>query len=248
MITDYYRHCMAGRPKGGFRYRTLVISHPTFIQSLRAQCHLRAFERREEYPTVIPFRIRPPTLQSTTTRVSLSLWSRPTRLGFVIFKPMTLMSLSVTVIDEKYRSAWKSFKRWRTKRKTALSCGILVAASTLFINLCATIYIPLHSAPTTGLQQPLNPRLFIGDCSQASKINTYVHFVVNALSSLILLTSNMFMQLLLAPTRKQIDIAHAKRRSVDIGIFSLGNFFVVSKRNRFIWVCLAITSLPLHLL
>jgi hypothetical protein len=157
------------------------------------------------------------------------------------------MLLPVTVIAEK-TSPWRSFNRWRTKRKTVLSCGCLVAASTLAINLCATVYIPLHSAPTAGLQQPLHPRLFIGNCSQASKINTYVHFVVNALSSLILLTSNMFMQLLLAPTRRQIDIAHAKKRSVDIGIFSLGNFFVVSKRNRILWVCLAFTSLPLHLL
>jgi hypothetical protein len=128
------------------------------------------------------------------------------------------------------------------------SCACLIAASTLVINLCATVYIPRYSTPTTGLQQPLHPRLFIGNCAQASKINTYVHLVVNALSSLILLASNMFMQLLLAPTRRQIDIAHDTKRSVDIGIFSLGNFFVVSKRNRILWVCLAFTSLPLHLL
>jgi hypothetical protein len=109
-----------------------------------------------------------------------------------------------------------------------LSGGCLVAALTFFINLGATIYIPLHSTPVAGSQQPLHPRLFLGGCSHASKINTYVHFMINALSTLILISSNMFMQLLLAPTREQVDKAHSSKRSLDIGIVSFRNFFVVS--------------------
>jgi hypothetical protein len=157
------------------------------------------------------------------------------------------MLLPVTAIAGK-TTLWKSFNRWRTKRRTALSCGCLVAALTFFISLGATIYIPLRSIPMAGSQQPLHPLLFLGRCSHAAKINTYVHFMINTLSTLILISSNMFMQLLLAPTRDQIDKAHHDNRSLDIGIVSLRNLFIISKCNRVVWLCLAMTSLPLHLL
>lgn len=72
--------------------------------------------------------------------------------------------------------------------------------------------------------------------------------MINILSTLLLSSSNMFMQLLLAPTRAEIDAMHKKQRWVDIGIPNLRNLRCVSKHNRVLWSILAFSSLPLHLL
>ena len=58
----------------------------------------------------------------------------------------------------------------------------------------------------------------------------------------------MCMQLLLAPTRTQIDNAHKNRRWLDIGIPSVHNFRYISVWHKVTWLLLALSSLPLHFL
>lgn len=145
-------------------------------------------------------------------------------------------------------SPWKSFKQWRTKRRTALLSGCSVVALTFLINMSATIYMHTHSVDELGAGKPLNPRLYLGSCSKSSTINTYLHVGINVLSTLLLSSSNMFMQLLLAPTRAQVDKAHRRQRWLDIGVFDLKNLWVISWRSRILWFILAFSSLPLHLL
>jgi len=123
-----------------------------------------------------------------------------------------------------------------------------MAALTLLLNLCATIYLRRHSVHEPGIRDPINPRLFIGDCTTAANLNRYLHIMINALSTLLLSSSNLFMQLLLAPTRKEIDGLHQRQQWVDIGIPSLRNLRFISARNRVLWCILAASSLPLHLL
>lgn len=55
------------------------------------------------------------------------------------------------------------------------------------------------------------------------------------------------MQILLAPTRHDIDKAHARSRFAEVGVQSFRNLRIVRLSNGFVWVLLAATSIPLHL-
>jgi hypothetical protein len=55
-------------------------------------------------------------------------------------------------------------------------------------------------------------------------------------------------QCLSAPTRLELDRAHQKGESLDVGILSLRNLSRIPRRKLILWGCLAASSLPLHLL
>lgn len=56
------------------------------------------------------------------------------------------------------------------------------------------------------------------------------------------------MQCLSAPTRKEVDEAHAKGKWLDIGVPSVRNLTSIPKLRLGMWVGLGLTSLPLHLM
>lgn len=88
--------------------------------------------------------------------------------------------------------------------------------------------------------------LYEGSCSVASRSEMGLHFLVNVLSTGLLLASNYCMQYLNAPTRKDVDWAHAKGLRLSIGTQSFRNFFVMKKRSITMWTVLLLTSLPIH--
>lgn len=111
------------------------------------------------------------------------------------------------------------------------------------INLALTIWSCTGEATDEGtrvLQQ--------GSCRSASRTNTAVHVLINALSAVLLAASNYCMQICIAPSRADIDKAHASRRWLSIGVPSLRNFNHVSPLRRACWALLCISSLPLHLI
>jgi hypothetical protein len=57
-----------------------------------------------------------------------------------------------------------------------------------------------------------NKLLYEGDCGEMKTIDTWSHFGINVLSTLILGASNYAMQVLVAPTRDDIDRAHPQGR------------------------------------
>jgi hypothetical protein len=87
-----------------------------------------------------------------------------------------------------------------------------------------------------------------GHCGTIRGANTGIHAALNVVSTLILGASTYAMQGMTAPTRQEVDIAHAKGKWVEIGTQSLRNLFYVRKRNAWVWVLLGTTSLPFHLL
>ncbi|KAH7068666.1 hypothetical protein FB567DRAFT_599060 [Paraphoma chrysanthemicola] len=86
-----------------------------------------------------------------------------------------------------------------------------------------------------------------GSCAQIRGINTGIHAALNVLSTLILGASTYAMQGLTAPTRDEVDKAHAKGKWVEIGTQSIRNLFYSRKRNVWIWAVLGLTSMPFHL-
>ncbi|KAF1972724.1 hypothetical protein BU23DRAFT_534554 [Bimuria novae-zelandiae CBS 107.79] len=132
---------------------------------------------------------------------------------------------------KKYTSGW---------RYGAINCA--VSASVVFlINFIITI---VFSARQNGV-------LFDGDCDYASKLNTGLHLIINLLSTVLLSSSNYCMQCLSAPTRKEVDEAHAKGKWLDIGVQSLHNLWNSHGpehiRRSVVWLLLGLSSLPLHL-
>ena len=65
--------------------------------------------------------------------------------------------------------------------------------------------------------------LWEGDCERVRQINVGVHLVINLLSTTMLSSSNYCMQCLSAPTRNEVDKAHAHGIWLDIGVPSLRN-------------------------
>jgi hypothetical protein len=113
------------------------------------------------------------------------------------------------------------------------------AVVVFLINLIVTIWG--STAKRSGI-------LFEGDCDRVETLNTGIHVLINVLSTILLSGSNYCMQCLSAPTRREVDKAHAQSKWLDIGIPSLRNVRHLSWQRIGIWVLLALTSLPLHLL
>lgn len=88
--------------------------------------------------------------------------------------------------------------------------------------------------------------LFSGNCARAKSTNTWLQFIVNVLSSILLAASNYCMQCLSSPTRKEVDSAHIKGRMLDIGIPSVQNLRAISMERKLLWTGIVISALPLH--
>jgi hypothetical protein len=87
-----------------------------------------------------------------------------------------------------------------------------------------------------------------GNCSTVSRWNSFWHTVLNLASTLFLGAGNYCMQVLVAPSRAEVDKAHRKGRSLDIGIHSFGNIWRISSKRRAIWLVLGAVSTLMHLL
>lgn len=89
--------------------------------------------------------------------------------------------------------------------------------------------------------------IFRGSCQTASGLNIFLHLVLNVLGTLILASSNFFMQLVAAPSRAELDRAHHASKWIDIGVPSLRNFASLSGFKRVSWLVLMVSSIPIHL-
>ena len=119
-----------------------------------------------------------------------------------------------------------------------INCAVF---ATLICVINMTVTIILSFRARSGL-------LFEGDCNTSRRINTGLHLVINAMSTILLSSSNYCMQCLSAPTRKEVDKAHAQSTSLNIGVISLGNLRRISKKRVVVWFLLGASSIPLHLL
>ncbi|KAK2754167.1 hypothetical protein CKAH01_06105 [Colletotrichum kahawae] len=91
-------------------------------------------------------------------------------------------------------------------------------------------------------------KFYESDCRNAAITNTMLHLFLNILSTIVLASSNFFMQILNSPSRSEVDAAHARGGWLDIGIPSWRNAFRLSRSKLFLWSLLALTSVMIHLL
>lgn len=135
------------------------------------------------------------------------------------------------------RWGWMHLTGWRFG---ATNCA--VAASAVFlINLIITIVCSTFGGDRKGT-------LYSGNCEKVRRINYGLHVLINVLSTVLLSSSNYCMQCLSAPTRKDVDVAHARGKWLDIGVLSIRNLRCISRKRVILWALLGLSSLPLHLL
>lgn len=136
---------------------------------------------------------------------------------------------------------WRKFHGgWRT----TVALGALGSLIVLIINVCLLIWIKAkYHVPDSGAAT-----VFEGSCPEKTKISVWCHLAINVCSTLLLSASNNAMQVLSAPTRADVDKAHARGFWMDVGIPSIKNLRIVGWRRVMLWGILALSSIPLHLL
>jgi hypothetical protein len=175
---------------------------------------------------------------STAPASSLLPFAKPDRM------PLSGRHSASEAGVKESRSRWAFLGRgepgWRSSARLAAATALL----TLVINIGALAWAARMASTSSGLLV----RIYQGACRKVETMNTWVHFAINALSTALLCGSNYCMQCLSAPTRKEIDRAHAHRKWLDIGVYSLRNLSVISRKKRWLWWLLGLSSVPLHLM
>ena len=132
-----------------------------------------------------------------------------------------------------------SLAGWRFTVTTG--CAITIVVLIANVALLAWAHPKLESPGGNAL-------LFSGDCDEMKKVDTWSHFGINVLSTLLLGASNGAMQCLVAPSREDIDRTHPRGGILDIGVNGVANWSNMGWRRRCIWCALLASTLPLHLL
>lgn len=86
-------------------------------------------------------------------------------------------------------------------------------------------------------------KVFSGACSQASRTGAYAHFATCAFAVLLFAAGSHGVQILLSPTRDEVENARSRDRWVHIGIGGLRNMKWISKRRLCRAILLAATSI-----
>ena len=150
----------------------------------------------------------------------------------------TIVQVSQEVASLRRIIWWWNTAGW----PVGVSFAAALAVVTLLVNFVVIIGISIMRDFDEGVAN-----LYEGDCNRVSTLDTWVHVGINILSSLLLGGSNYCMQILIAPTRNEIDKAHRQGKWLDIGVPSLRNLKRVKTRKAVMWWLLGLSSLPLHL-
>ncbi|KEF58819.1 uncharacterized protein A1O9_03662 [Exophiala aquamarina CBS 119918] len=162
----------------------------------------------------------------------------------------TFDSFEATTIQDPPSQAHghSKFRHFREKWRIGALLAASVAMLTALINLSVGAWATSLTRTSNPMSSGILVEIFHGDCKRASTMNTWAHLAINVISTGLLAGSNYCMQVLVAPSRTDIDRAHAKFKWLDIGLPSIRNLRYINPRRRWLWVLLAASSLPLHLL
>lgn len=152
-------------------------------------------------------------------------------------------------VNTHLSAAW----RFNVKAGTVVASGVLIA--NISILAWANARFGLKDGSSTVFegtyvsQDQLHHVLTrAGSCSEMKRITLWADLTINVLSTLLLGASNNCAQLLTAPTRKNIDLAHIKGKWLDIGVPSTRNISIIGRWRFFLLSVLFGSSIPLHLL
>jgi hypothetical protein len=135
----------------------------------------------------------------------------------------------------------------RNSRFTGWRVGLVSGTSIVVVVLLINISMALWATKRSGIEEGIGT-IYEGSCGRTKMMSLWIHLGINILSTLLLGASNYAMQCISAPTRKEVDRAHARRIWLDIGVPSMRNLQWLSSGKVILWLLLCLTSVPLHLL
>lgn len=125
-----------------------------------------------------------------------------------------------------------------------LYAGLYASTAVLISNIILLIVaLSAHGGVVDGIGT-----IAKGEMRTITIVSTAYHILINVLSTILLISSNYAMQVLCAPTRKEIDQAHRKGWDLEIGIMSVHNLRNIDGKRVLLWSLLVLSSAPLHLL
>jgi hypothetical protein len=148
-------------------------------------------------------------------------------------------------VDPEYHQAQgiRSWRIWRSKRHVVLWTAFVSSLVVLLTNILLVVVLGSKYGVSSGRGLI---KLYVGDCNRVKMIGISSHVGINILSTLLLGASNLCMQLLVAPTREEIDAAHRRKIWLDIGIPSWKNIMNIRRSRRWLFLFLLLSSIPLH--
>jgi hypothetical protein len=109
---------------------------------------------------------------------------------------------------------------------------ITVVFNTIFVCLTLIVYLAFLTWIYTNLQVRHGiAEVFSGACLQASRTVAYAHFATNAFAVLVFAAGTHAVQLLLSPTRAEVEYTHARERWLHIGVGGLRNMKWIHRRR-----------------
>jgi hypothetical protein len=133
-----------------------------------------------------------------------------------------------------------SRRKWKFGLHAGLDASILVLLGNSALLLTATITSDDNLEGISTIAK--------GQKRQIAAMSTAYHVLINIMSTVLLTSTNYAMQILCAPTRSEIEKGHNRGHWLDIGIMSLHNLRHIDRKRVIVWVLLAFSSAPLHLL
>jgi hypothetical protein len=155
----------------------------------------------------------------------------------VRFGKVELLAPWFPEVDPKHQT----FRSRRSHRKSMLLSALGTSTTVLLANFITLMVLVTRFKAERGVVP-----LFEGSCTTVKRLDIFTHVCINILSTLLLGASNLCMQLLAAPTRKEVDRAHARRRWLDIGAPSFRNLWSIHRSRVLVWCFLGLSSLPIH--
>ncbi|KAJ6143548.1 hypothetical protein N7471_003001 [Penicillium samsonianum] len=150
--------------------------------------------------------------------------------------------------DPKYSPSPPPLPPTKKKWITGLLLCALGVALALLVHVILTVKLAAKAASGGYGWGSSSAVIYQGTCHQANQIATGLHILINIIVLTLTATSSYCNQVLAAPSRARIDIAHAQRVWVSIGSSSFTNVWYAPLWRKTLWLLILGTSLPVQMI
>ncbi|KAM3068658.1 hypothetical protein ACMFMG_011181 [Clarireedia jacksonii] len=145
------------------------------------------------------------------------------------------------VLHEKTQDGGSAGNEQRTRQwKSRCFIASVFMGSVLIIHVVFMIWAARRSGGEANIGI-----IYQGECATVDNMSMGLHILINVIAMIATTASLCGMYFLSSPTRQEVDEAHARGRSLDIGVLSVRNLKTLKKKALF--GVLMISSLPIHL-
>jgi hypothetical protein len=134
---------------------------------------------------------------------------------------------------------------WPEGWRGGLLLGVIFTFLVLSVNLGTTMWVLGKFGLGDGI-----PTIYEAKCAYIKRTSLWIHLAINVFGTALLGASNYTTQILVAPTRRDIDKAHERFDWLNIGVPGFRNLWRgrIGRHRVWMWWFLMLSSVPLHLL